>query len=76
MNTSESLLLVVQILKSETILLFNNYRPTSLVSNTGKTIKKLMNKRLSNFGALLTASTFSSLDFYLVALPVMLSCQL
>ena len=40
---------MVPIFKSETRLLCNNYRPISLLSNIGKTIEKLMYKRLNFF---------------------------
>ena len=40
---------VAPIFKSETRLLWNNYRPISLLSSIGKIIEKLMHKRLDFF---------------------------
>ena len=40
---------VVPVFKNESRLLGNNYRPTSLLSNVGKIIEKLMHQKLNQF---------------------------
>ena len=52
---------VVPIFKNESIILCNNFRPISLLSNVSKVIEKLMHKRLNKF--LEQETCFYSLQF-------------
>ena len=52
---------VVPIFKNESIILCNNFRPISLLSNVSKIIEKLMHKRLNKF--LEQETCFYSLQF-------------
>ena len=51
---------VVSIFKNEKILLWNNYRPISLLSNIGKLIEKLIHLRLN---LILETHNFTRLNF-------------